>query len=735
MFVISGETGRLIDTIVAPDPGGEGNKANFAFPWVSRVGYNGDASSDLGSCPGGTSGQLCALPAIGPPDGVPDIIIGARGVDPRGPTTKDAGRSYVYDGVTRALLKRLDQPIEDATPLAIARAGGNWFGRVVLWPAGLPACEGNFGVGPCLPESGPGAMPKAVRNGDMDGGGRADIVISASVNSENSATAHPESPCAKSPGASCSAAGRVYIYRGEDIVGSSPREILDGAGPGETIRKIRNPLAQPDDLPGAENESMGNYMTPIGDVGTCTPAPPAPTEEKLCPSGSRRTSPDGKPEVVLGLAGVDLPLNNPDPATLDVGAAALIDGATGTVLHIYHHPEPQAAGRFGTPNHHEPASGDLGDTGLPDVALPAPNQHAGAHSAGREYIMNGNYLGGTGRIVFAILDDPTPNIGENFGGSSAGVGDLVGGVANPRNELLLGGVGPFLGASNRDVINDVHFFNAANERVLQTIPDPDQQPGAGFGESIVPLGDLNEDTFLDFMVGGSQYSGSRGIGEGRMYIFRSNNRPLPPAPARPAAQVTTPKILRPGSCVNETVGTAGNDALKGTTAGDRMFGFGGNDRIEGFQSPDCLDGGAGLDRLLGGIDRDRLIGGSGIDRLSGGNDRDRLFGGSGRDRLRGGYGPDVLAGGTGNDRLDGGPHTDKVYGERGNDRIRSGGGRNLLDGGSGNDVIYARNDRRDVVSCGSGRDRVVADRTDIARAGCERVSRGKRRARISRSVR
>ena len=260
VFVISGETGGLIDTIVAPDSGNAApaqqgppavlanNAANFGFPWASKIGHNGDTSSDLGSCPGGTSGQLCPLTAIGAPDGIPEIIVGARGVDPRG--VRDAGRAYVFDGATRALLKRMDQPVEDATALAVSRAGGNWFGRVVLWPAGLPACEGNFGVGPCAP------LPQEVRNGDMDGEGRGDIVISASVNTENSATANPASPCATTPEARCQGAGRVYVYRGEDIVGSSTEEVLDGVGPYETISKIRNPLEQPDTISASETESF-----------------------------------------------------------------------------------------------------------------------------------------------------------------------------------------------------------------------------------------------------------------------------------------------------------------------------------------------------------------------------------------------------------------------------------------------------------------------------------------------
>ncbi|HEV2768576.1 MAG TPA: hypothetical protein VGV40_00125, partial [Solirubrobacteraceae bacterium] len=139
LYVISGATGRTIVKIPAPDPGGEGNKANFGFPWVDRLGANVQpglgafpAFTDLASCSDAavTPGGLCRDAVVGPADGIPEILVGARGVDPRG--RKDAGRVYIFDGRTCSLLKRIDQPVEDATDLAIGRPGGSWFGRTVL---------------------------------------------------------------------------------------------------------------------------------------------------------------------------------------------------------------------------------------------------------------------------------------------------------------------------------------------------------------------------------------------------------------------------------------------------------------------------------------------------------------------------------------------------------------------------------------------------------------------------
>jgi hypothetical protein len=119
----------------------------------------------------------------------------------------------------------------------------------------------------------------------------------------------------------------------------------------------------------------------------------------------------------------------------------------------------------------------------------------------------------------------------------------------------------------------------------------------------------------------------------------------------------------------------------------------------------------------------RFAGTARADRIRGSSGSDRISGGRGRDRLSGLNGSDCIAGGAGNDILSGGRGNDTVSGGAGNDRITAGPGKNRVSGGSGNDTINVRNHRRDVVSCGKGKqDRVVADRSDRLR-GCERIRR------------
>jgi RTX calcium-binding nonapeptide repeat (4 copies) len=759
IFIYDGVTSQVIDTIGPPEtnPGGTGQA--LAFVYVEHM-------ADIGGCPGGDgpdADQICDATTVGAPDGIPEIIAGSRAlrVDPVSPldSARDAsdrtvGRGYVFDGKTRAVLKRLDMPPAHRQEMANRNATGAQFGRVMMSPHGLPPCAGpasegnNAGVGPCPSTT---DVPQAVRIGDIDGTAnsadpavagtaRADIVVGVRGYRETRDPGHvntapPGSQCAttapvfNNTSGDCTA-GKGFVFRGEEIAGSSPREILDGVTNGNATgvntpetepKTLTNPFGQTD-----SGDVFGNLQR-IGDVGSCTPPTPAQLAAGASPIRcfSRNFAPDAKPEIVATDAFLDYPVANPDPQAFpDIGAAYVYDGQTGLLRDVYEHPEAANRAVFSHNFNSGWPTGNLGHSTLPDFMSGAPVQSVREVSDGRAYVWNGEATSSRGRLI-GVIDDPTPKPAGNFGSSYTGVGDLKQGSEFPTNEVMIGSYSPFFTSTEaaQALISDVSIFNATRNRVLQTIPDPVQEPGSGFGVGITPMGDLNNDGFLDFAISSYLSNLPGQPAEGRAYIFKSNNRPLPAPPNYPGPTISRARILRAGNCTNDTVGTARGDVLRGTTAGDRIFGFGGNDRIAGYQSADCLDGGAGVDRIAGGIDPDRLIGRSGNDRLYGGNDRDRLFGTGGRDRLRGGNGRDILAGGSGGDWLDGGPETDKIYGEGGDDRLRSGGDRNRLDGGTGDDVIFARNHRQDRIACGSGRDRVVADRTDIVSVDCENIRR------------
>jgi hypothetical protein len=140
----------------------------------------------------------------------------------------------------------------------------------------------------------------------------------------------------------------------------------------------------------------------------------------------------------------------------------------------------------------------------------------------------------------------------------------------------------------------------------------------------------------------------------------------------------------------------------------------------------------GPDTLRGTNENDNLLGNGGNDRLFSLNGRDTLLGGPGKDwvdthpkEFR--RGDKNLQGGPGNDIVLGGRGTDNVLGDAGNDFLADGPARessqDKLSGGDGTDVLLPANvpAAQDIVTCGGGFDRVLADSEDLVLPDCERV--------------
>jgi Ca2+-binding RTX toxin-like protein len=145
------------------------------------------------------------------------------------------------------------------------------------------------------------------------------------------------------------------------------------------------------------------------------------------------------------------------------------------------------------------------------------------------------------------------------------------------------------------------------------------------------------------------------------------------------------------------IGTNGPDTLRGTNGADNLLGKGGNDELFGL---------AGRDNLLGGTGKDIVLGGN--EEATGRGD-DSLVGGSGNDAIIGAQGSDNKLGEEGNDFL--------VDGNEPHPKI------DTISGGDGNDVflVWNRPAGKDVVTCGDGFDRVMADRDDMLAPDCEEV--------------
>jgi Ca2+-binding RTX toxin-like protein len=146
------------------------------------------------------------------------------------------------------------------------------------------------------------------------------------------------------------------------------------------------------------------------------------------------------------------------------------------------------------------------------------------------------------------------------------------------------------------------------------------------------------------------------------------------------------------------IGTNGPDTLTGTHGNDNLIGKGGSDMLFSLRGRDNLLGGPGKDCVVCVTEEHRSYRGDKI-----------LLGGPGNDTVWAGKGSDIAVGAEGNDFLP----DDRVR-ELSKDRIF---------GGPGNDVIDVLHYRsaRDLVVCGSGFDRVAADRKDVVAPDCEKV--------------
>ena len=162
------------------------------------------------------------------------------------------------------------------------------------------------------------------------------------------------------------------------------------------------------------------------------------------------------------------------------------------------------------------------------------------------------------------------------------------------------------------------------------------------------------------------------------------------------------------SSIENVIGSANDDVLKGDSGDNKLFGWHGDDVLKGGKGNDQLYGGSGDDTLRGGQGDDKLFGGSGDDDLRGGSGDDFLAGGSGDDTLRGGKGDDVLEGGSGDDDLRGGKGDDILRGGEGDDVLRGGKGDDILEGGTGDDVLRGgKGDDTIIYNTGDGNDTVI----------------------------
>ena len=287
---------------------------------------------------------------------------------------------------------------------------------------------------------------------------------------------------------------------------------------------------------------------------------------------------------------------------------------------------------------------------------------------------------------------------------------------------------------------------------------------AGEGDDFLSGGDKNDELFgeagddtLEGGPGADTLNGGTNSGDGDTITYASSAE---------AVRVNLGKATATGGDaegdeimdVENIVGSAGDDWLRGDTndnvltglAGDDTLigGGGGNDTLNGGEGDDTLNGGEGDDMLTGGAGADTITGGpggdtisyagsdgavdirlktghasggdaegddySGVEHVTGSSHDDRLAGDDrpagastgGDNTLNGGGGADEIYGGSGDDALNGGAGDDALYGGAGDDALDGGAGDDLLIGGAGEDSFIG-GAGEDTVSYALARDEKV----------------------------
>jgi Ca2+-binding RTX toxin-like protein len=222
-----------------------------------------------------------------------------------------------------------------------------------------------------------------------------------------------------------------------------------------------------------------------------------------------------------------------------------------------------------------------------------------------------------------------------------------------------------------------------------TVCDPDHQgdnPGGG-GSGVCPNGSVLDTASNLCVIKGSTSGSSLGdVTVGPAFSGPSGGKVVPIDVAR-KKYGRSPCLSGNGTPKFAIVGTNKADRITGTNVADRMIGLGGNDKLDGGRGNDCIEGRSGGDTMSGGLGDDRIYGSVGNDHLVGGSGKDYLSAGSGNDTISAGFGGDRVIGGSGVDFI------------------------NVATAGPPASV-----------DCGSGADKVRANRNETKRLkGCETI--------------
>lgn len=506
VYLISGRTRAPIYSVVSPEP-----QSNQAFGFTVAA-------------PGDVNG-----------DGRVDLAVGAYAHDDTvgGTTHQNTGKAWVYDGATGAVL----YPLANPAPQSSFPPPETQFSKV-------------FAFGTAISTA-----------GDINGDGRADVLVGASSNDIPTGCGGTSGPSATPPAPCRRDQGQAFVFSGAN---------------GALLRTYEVPAADQRTTPNCNRDVGGPGIGTCGFFGQTV-------------QGVGDIDRDGATDhLVQGgtyFAGT-YPADGPGDKE---GRIWVFSGRTGALLLRIDNPQPPRLGGstriFGLQTVEPGSPGDVNGDGRADIygncfSCSGPTGSAGE---GRAW-----FFSGADGSILANLFDPSPDAGGfAFSGAGQAAGDgFIVGENNSGNTFgggatVLGVPSAFGPAASAPAFYD--FMAPVEDRQAN---DPPSSAGMRFGRTVEAPGDLNGDCLPDYVVSASQTDIGTNIDQGRVYVelsqgpSRCATPPGKPMPGNPTMRGNPtrvrPNMVRPRVSARQrgksiVVGVRGRMAgVRGRPCGGRV---------------------------------------------------------------------------------------------------------------------------------------------------------------------